>query len=302
MLRFIGIIYFLNCLIAPHAFALGRPSWDLELDAYYSALGLNIPFKAQSADNRGGEEEMKTYREMLRLKSWLPGFLVVEGSVNPLPAAGVVVRKNTENFYQKAQATRDLNLIEAVTAGFQEPYALALFLGQIIDFAPGEKNLKRSKKGYVGYLASAGNYHILDSMLIADNWLELEAKIKGDLGNLRRKMSWSFRVGAKLHHHPEILDTYYIGLRRNRIDYEKTPLSFILSSAIEYRLDFDRENLRAAGHYVLLEKNMPLAKQQMAFSIGLGYLWQSREKYSGDLANRRRGSLSQILIRPNLKF
>ncbi len=297
-----GFLLAATALLASHAFALGKTSLDLELDAYYSSLGLTIPFV------KGGEEadveksEIKTYRDML-VKALVPRYLILEASLNPMPLAGVLIRDRAERFYQEAQVSPSLNLVEAMTAGFEEPYALSLFLGKVIDFAPGRRSLLgRAQKGYVGYLASVGNYHIMNNLLIPDRWLELEAKVKGDQESKRRKMSWSFRFGRKFHENPEVLDVYYVGIRRNRVDFEKTRYSFLLSSAIEYRVDFNRESLEPVGHYVMLEKNFPLRKRRWTLSLGLGYLWQSQDKYSGGLARRRRRTDAQALLRPNLKF
>lgn len=286
---------------AAPAAAIGKTELDLELDAYYSDLALYVPFTRKAVEEKVERGEWGTYQDMLR-KALLPRYMVLEASVNPLPVLGAFIRKQSETFYQRAQWTDNMNVIEAVTAGFEEPYALSLFLGKVIDFDPGKKSLRRSRKGYVGYLASAGNYHLMDSLFIADNWLELEGKIKGDQETDERKMSWSFRGGGKFHNHPEILDTYYIGIRRSRTDFKKSRFSFLLSSGIDYRVDFDRRTFKPIRHYFLLEKNFPLTKRKWTFSIGLGYLFQGQDKYSGSLAARRRKSESQILIRPNLKF
>ena len=282
-------------------FALGLKDVDIELDPYYSDVALTIPFSEGATESDVEQGEMTTYRGMLT-RALLPRFLVLEASLNPLPITGVAVRKRARHFYSQAQATPSLNLVDAVTAGFEEPYAFSIFLGKVIDFNPGEQSLRRKKKGYVGYLASAGNYHILESRMIPDNWLEAEAKIKGDQETARRRMSWSFRGGGKFHSNREIADTYYLGIRRNRIDFEKSRYSFLLSSGIEYRVDFDKRSLSPISHYLMLDKNFPLYNGKMTFSIGLGYLWQGLDKYSGALAQGRQRSKSQVLIRPNLKF
>lgn len=282
-------------------FALGQPELDLELDPYYSALGITVPFSKGAADADAGKSEIHTYRDMLT-RALVPRFMVLEVSVNPLPLAGVLIRECAENFYQDMQLSPTLNLVEALTAGFEEPYALALFLGKVIDFDQGKKSLARSKKGYIGYLASAGNYHIMNSLLIPDNWLEAEWKIKGDQKTESRRMSWSFRGGAKFHSNREVLDVYYIGIRRTRTDFAKSKYSFLLSSAIEYRVDFSHKNFKPVSHYVLVEKNFPLSRRKWIFSIGIGYLWKGPDKYSGSLALQRRKNEEQILLRPNLRF
>ena len=235
-------------------------------------------------------------------RALVPRYLVLEASVNPLPLTGVLLRRHATRFYEEAQASPSLNLIDAVTAGFDEPYALSLFLGKVIDFSHGEASLSRSRKGYVGYLASFGNFHIFNNLLIPDNWVEVEAKVKGDQKTDARNMSWSFRLGSKSHSHREILDTVYAGVRRSRTDFEKTRYSFWTSTAFEYRVDFSRKTLEPVSHYVMVEKNFPIRSRKWTFSLGAGYLFLGREKYQGDLSRRRFTPESQILLRPNLKF
>lgn len=299
------VVFFLVLLMisAPRLSALGKPEFELELDPYYSDVAMTIPFSTGVAAGMV-EGEFKTYSAMTK-HVLLPQFVILEGSVNPLPVAGAFFRHHGESVYRRARVTPSLNLVEALTTGFEEPYALSLFLGNIIDFSHGQKSRGHKRKGYMGYLVSVGNYHIMESLLIPDNWVEAEVKIKGDQVTEERKMSWSFRAGQKAHGNRDISDTIYFGLRRDRIDYVKTPLSFWLSAGLDYRADFRRSDLRPVSHSVMVEKNFPFttaSKKKLTFSLGFGYQWLSREKYAGALAERRLRPESRIMIRPNLKF
>jgi len=282
-------------------YAVGKPEVDLEFDAYYSALGLTLPFTKEEVQKAEGKSEFNTYLYLLS-QGLVPRFMVLEWSVNPMPLSGWLIRKNFPKFYQGAQFGENSNMIEAVTAGFEEPYALALFLGNVVDFQGGGNTLGRSRKGYTGYLASMGNYHLMNNLMIPDNWLEVEGKIKGDQKTEARKMSFSFRGGRKFHSNREITDTFYLGIRRSRIDYKPAPYSWLLSSSIEYRADFSYRDMQPISHFVLLEKNVPIPKKKFALSLGIGYLWRAKKKYSGLLAERRRAADSQFLLRPNLRF
>jgi hypothetical protein len=44
--------------------------------------------------------------------------------------------------------------------------------------------------------------------------------VKGDRKTQDQKLSWSFRVGTKLHGNPNITDIYYLSFRRSRLDYQ----------------------------------------------------------------------------------
>ncbi len=288
-------------LTASDARALGKTSLDLELDPYYTPLSLTVPFVAGADENDVEKPELNTYRDMLA-HALVPRFMVLEASVNPMPLAGVLIRQNEPSFYDHAQTSPSANIVEALTAGFEEPWAFTAFFGKVIDYSEGRKVRGHRERGYVGYLASCGDYHILSNRLIPDHWIEVEAKIKGDQETKNRRLKWSYRFGAKLHDNSNILDTYYIGLRRDRTDFKSTRWSWLLSSAFEYRIDLDQHDLHAVGHTFLMEKNWPLTWHKAILSVGFGYLWNSRDKYSGNLETYRIPSSGQLIFRPNLKF
>lgn len=292
----------LLALLAAPAYSLGKPEYELELDPYYSAAAMTIPFSSVAAEGKA-DEELDTYRHLTH-RALVPKFAILEASVNPLPLLGVGYRAVSEDAYRRAKVTPSLNYIDAVTTGFEEPYAMALFLGNVTDFSRGLKSRGHKRKGYVGYLASVGNFHIMESLVVPDNWAELEGKIKGDLVTEKRKMAFSFRLGAKLHSSHEVTDTLYFGIKRDRIDYVKTPLSALLSSGLTYRADFRSGDLRPMSHFVMLEKNIPFEwhAKKLTFSMGFGFQWLAKEKYTGTLALRRLRPESRILIRPNIKF
>ncbi|MBI5240546.1 MAG: hypothetical protein HY926_08745 [Elusimicrobia bacterium] len=286
--------------VAPAA-ALGQPSVDLELDAYYTPLSMTLPFTA-GADERDVEKaELKTYRDMFA-RALVPRFLVLEASVNPLPLAGVLIRRHASSFYEDTQLSPSTNLVKSLTAGFDEPWALTAFLGKVIDYSQGRKVVGHRQRGYVGYLATYGNTHILVNQLIPDHWVEAEAKVKGDQTTDNRRMKWSFRFGTKRHGNREILDTYYIGLRRDRTDFKKTRWSWLLSTALEYRIDFDHRDFQPVKHYLMAEKNWPLGRRKVVLSVGVGYLRRDAGNYLGGLAVRHGLAEEQLLLRPNLKF
>jgi len=75
------------------------------------------------------------------------------------------------------------------------------------------------RHGYSGFLFSAGNFHIKDDVLIPDVWLETECKLKGEQLSDDQTLKWSFRFGSKLHQNPEIADSFYIGIKRDIVNF-----------------------------------------------------------------------------------
>lgn len=279
------------------------PEWvklEFEPDAYYTSLGLYIALTSDPIPHVGEKSEKDLYLTLLS-RAYAPRFLVIEGSVNPLPYAGTYIRERNESFYENAQTTGSFNWLQAVTAGFEEPYAVSVFLGNVVDFSiPEEKGSKGI--GYSGLLYSRGTYHIRNNTLIRDDWWETEWKVKGDRKTQDQKLSWSFRFGAKLHGNPDITDIYYVSFRRSRLDYRPKGSSIFNNSGFEYTMDLERGTFTPIRHYFYVDKKWPFENKKMAFSLATGFVWESSAKYTGALAANHTGSQTQIILRPNIEF
>jgi hypothetical protein len=154
-------------------------------------------------------------------------------------------------------------------------------------------------RGYLGLVVSGGVGHIKQNELIRDAWLEPELKLKGDRTSEEMKLSWSFRVGVKLHDNVEITDTAYVALRRGRVDYEGGHW-LLANSGVEYRFDLSLAG-KPVRQLLTVDKKFPLGKGKVTLVFGLGLLWESRAVYTGALAETHDPGL-QFLIRPNLVF
>lgn len=291
---------------APDTAALQNPpesQWfelNFEPDAYYTNAALTLALTSAPIPHVGEKTEKEIYATLLT-RAYEPRFLVLEASVNPLPYLGAYIRDRHELFYNDAEISRNFNWVKAVTAGFEEPYAVSVFLGNVVNFdVPGDRNI--AGKGYSGLLYSTGTYHIKDNILIRDDWDELEWKVKGDRKTTARKLSWSFRIGAKLHQNPYITDILYLSFRRSRLDYRSEQSSFFNNSGFEYTYDMDRKTLSAIRHYFTVDKKWPFANGRTAFALALGFIWESNKKYTGPLSVGRETSDLQIILRPNIEF
>jgi hypothetical protein len=271
-----------------------------EPDAYYSDVGLILSLTQDPIPEMGEQSEAHIYRTLLSRAALLPRYLVLEGSVNPLPYLGTYVKRNHPGTYENAQISGSFNWIQAITAGFEEPYAVSLLAGNVVAFdVAGSRDIRGN--GYSGYLFSAGSYHIKDNTLIRDRWREIEWKMKGDRKSPVKKLSWSFRIGAKLHGNPDITDILYLSFRRSRLDYRIEEASLLNNSGFEYTVDLDRRTLNAIRHYFYVEKKWPVSNGRLALTLASGFVWESARKYTGPLADVN-GTGFQILFRPNIEF
>jgi len=249
----------------------------------------------------GEKGELEIYKDLV-YSSYIPQFLVLEASVNPLPNLGVYLKEQNPNLYKRGEISSNFNLIKAMTAGFEEPHAVSVFFGNAVNYTTTGGDKVYRNKGYIGYLFSMGNYHIKDNVLIKDNWYEVEWKIKGDRKTPTSRLNWSFRVGGKLHEHPEIMNILYFSMRRSRVDYKKSAASILRNSGFEYTLDVSTKNLEAIRHYFFVDKKWPWKGMGVAFSIALGFVWESDQKYSGSLKEKGKRDNFQFILRPNISF
>jgi hypothetical protein len=271
-----------------------------EPDAYYTNLELILALTDAPMPRVGEKTESEIYSMLLSRAALLPQFLVLEASVNPLPYLGVSIKRNEPGLYENAELSGSFNWVQAVTAGFEEPYAMSVLAGNVVGFdVPGSTDI--TGIGYSGYLFSAGNYHIKNNTLIRDRWREIEWKMKGDRKSPVKKLSWSFRIGAKLHGNPDITDILYLSFRRSRLDYRPRAGSLFNNSGFEYTIDLDRKTSSPMRHYFYVDKKWPVENKRMALALAVGFIWESAGKYTGSL-DTGEGKTFQFILRPNIEF
>lgn len=279
-------------------------SFEYELDPYYSNVGLLINLTDKPIPDAGEAPELEVYKQLL-FSSFIPRAVILEAAIFPMPDLGVAIRDKAPEFYSESEVINNFNLVKAITAGFEEPYALSLFAGNVMSFTRPDEKKKHGNFGYMGYLISVSDYHIKSNRLIEDKSVELEWKIKGDRKFSTHTLHWSFRIGEKLHSNRDIKDVIYIALRRSLLDFAAPSgsLSSILeNSGFEYIYDMDNKNFKPVRHYFTVDKKWPYSKKRMGFSLALGFIWEGAQKYTGALADIDGRNNFQVVLRPNIQF
>ena len=301
-LRFFALLSMFFLLTIGNLFSGEKTTtFELQLDPYYSAFGMYNCLIAEEMEHLSGKTESQIYAHLLK-KFYLPRILVFEISVNPLPYGGTLIKKHHNGFYNNTQVSDSLNLVKSVTAGFEEPWAFSIFLGNVVSFDSIKKDFSGKRKGYSGFLLDFGNQHIKDNSLISDNWIQTEVKLKGEQILTNRSLTWSFRVGSKFHSNSDISDSFFVGFRRSRTDFKQSGNFLLNNSGFEYASYFSQDKFKPIKHLFLVNKKFPFKKSRKAFSLGLGFVWESDNKYSGNLAASDTSNNFQIIIRPNLEF
>lgn len=278
-----------------------RHEFVTDVDPYYSSAGLYLSPEGDDIPYVDSTNETVIYRDLL-LRSYRPHDVVLEASVYPMPIIGTLIRSRMPGFYDDMQLSSDFNLVKSVTLGFDEPYAVSLFLGNVVKYRAGELAKVGDNKGYMGYLFSYGSKHIKDNALVDDKWWEFEWKVKGDRDIDAVTHSWSFRVGGKWHGNEEITDIYYIGLRRSHLDFDAPILSWLPNSGFDYQVAFSQHDNSLVEQQLFFDKKLPLRAWHFAVDIELGLIWKKAAKYTGNLAGQGAGEEIYLVLRPNIEL
>ena len=271
-----------------------------EFSPYYTSVAVLVPLGAslQAVGNENmGEDEV--YRQLF-INSGSPNLLLLEASIYPMPWLGTELKKNSPGLY--GRDAHRLSLIPALTAGFQEPWAISAFLGNDMLFVRPGQAVKESNRGYMGYLLTYGNKHIANNQIIDDEWLELEWKMKGERIFKEDRLTWSFRLGARFHKHPDIGDTWYLGISRSSLDFDAPMLSWLQNTKVNLLTESVQNSGKFSRQEIVFGKKLPVKSNWMAaWQIEIGAIYDSGKKYSGTLAQQTESGTTFVL-RPNIEF
>ncbi len=272
-----------------------------EADFYYSSIDLNVPLSDKPVPVITSDSEVVIYRELIK-DSLIPRFMVLEASVYPLPWLGSYLKSHSPHFYRQAEiGYSGFNLFESATAGFQEPWAVSAFFGNVAKLNRPKETRLGNNYGYTGYLFSAGNRHIKDNTFVADNWYELEWKLKGKLDYDNEKLSWSFRIGGRYNSNKNVNNVTYISLNRSNLDLRFSFLEWMENANYELRMHFLHHSAEMVRLELIAGKKFPVQGQSFVPTLDIGFVWTSPNEYSGALKNQE-GSSTTFVFRPSIEF
>ncbi len=286
---------------AQEAVAPAKSEVVYEWDAYYSDVDYNIPLTDKPVPTITSRNETVFYHELVK-GSLIPRYMLLEASVYPMPILGTYLKTHTPELYKDGNiGNGSFNIIESLTTGFQEPWAVSAFFGNVAKLQrPGDKG-ETNNYGYTGYLFSAGTKHIKDNSLVSDDWLEMEWKIKGKIESEEEKLSWSFRVGAKLNKNHEVNNVNYIKLFRSNTELQYFAWSWLQNTSMDFSLHFLQHGGKLVRSELIAGKKMPLLGRSFIPTFSIGFIWTSPDEYSGALRNTSSNKLT-FIIRPSIEF
>jgi hypothetical protein len=294
--RFLCSVFIISIPFTVYA---SEGEWEHELDPYYTNIAYFKTLDDSPIPELGQRSESQVYRDLF-LRSYIPRFFLIEASINPMPLLGVYLKSEEgDDIYEHMDVSQDLNLVEVLTAGFEEPYAISLFLGNMVKYQAADGTDTQSK-GFMGYLVSYGHKHIRNNQLIDDRWTELEWKTKGDQALPSLQLSWSFRVGLKFHDNPYINNEFYVAVKRERIQERGDVYSWVQNGGIELKLRMDQNNGNMIGYQLIVDKKIPIKSNGWVVSLGIGLVRDTIKKYTGPLQEEEGSTV--FVIRPSISF
>jgi hypothetical protein len=272
-----------------------------ELDPYYTNVDYNVPLSNKPIPVITSDSEAVIYRELIK-DSFIPRFMVLEASVYPLASLGTYIKSHSPHLYRQAEIGRSgINLFESATAGFQEPWAVSAFFGNVAKLQRPREQRHGNNYGYTGYLVSAGNKHIKNNMLVADDWYELEWKIKGKLDYEDEKLSWSFRAGGRYNSNKNVNNVTYISLHRSNLDFRFSFLEWLENANYDLRMHFLQHGAQLVRMELIAGKKMPIQGWSYTPTLDIGFVWTSPNEYAGALRDSQ-GNRTTLVFRPSLEF
>jgi hypothetical protein len=272
-----------------------------EFDPYYTDVAINVPLTSTPIPTITSDSEFEIYSRLIE-GSAIPRYMLLEASVYPMPVLGTYLKRHTPGLYNSGEiGNSGTNIIESATTGFQEPWAVSAFFGNIANLVRPGTELQGNNRGYTGYLVSAGSKHIRDNVLIDDIWYELEWKIKGKRDYPNDKQEWSFRAGAKFHDNPDITDVAYISIHRNNLDSRFSFLHWVKNTEIDMKLHFSQHDGQMVRLEMILGKKYPIADKNYTPTLNVGFIWSSPKEYNGALLTGTANTVT-FVFRPSIEF
>lgn len=281
-----------------------RAEWRGDLDAYTSRAGLLWRFSARPAPDGERLSEFELYRQLFR-DSLRPRTLFLSVAANPVAAGATWLRRNHPGGYEDFRlgdlGGEELNLLDAVSAGYQEPAYVQLFVGTDMSLGRYAETSAWYNRGYMGYELSAGAKHIRNNNLIDDDWWQFDWKLDGNRESEAANLDWSFRLGVRNHRNPWIDDVVRVAVQRSRVDWHGPVLSWFHNSSLSLLTEVSRHTFDFMRQEIIVGKAMPLSRWRAALSVDLGVVVELDDKYSGPLSDPAADQVTFVL-RPRLDF
>lgn len=231
---------------------------------------------------------------------YLPKYMLLQLTIYPLATLSSFLETDRPQVFKKFEIYNHLNMLRAAGGDFEEPYAMSLFLGNIIGFQYKHKNtsntfISKKRESRInsilsGFLLSAGHLHIQDNIRISDSWAEILLMLTGkwEIPKIRNTL-WDFRMGYRYHENKLVTSVAVFSFKRDHTEWQYSgwfPSKNSMIQAIFYMpVGADALNRPFFTRQLfLIGKKFPIGmfKRRIMLKIGLGMLWEQTRLYDRD--------------------
>ncbi|MFZ5515200.1 MAG: hypothetical protein ACOY90_01095 [Candidatus Zhuqueibacterota bacterium] len=271
-------------------------------------LGLQRPRIMESGRERA------IYAELLK-RLFLPKYFLIQATLYPFSAWSSHWETSHYNWYRRFQIYGSINGLRTLGSGNEEPYAMSLFLGNIIRLAYRESDAdlthaRNAGSALAGFLLSGGNHFIHNNIYLIGRWYQAELMLIGISQSPQQRLFWNFRIGTKVYQDCFLSNALTVSLERNSTDYQTTGFSLLKNSILKYQaklpLQHEDTETPASFQMVSIAKKFPvrLGERTAFLVIGAGVKWESLRRYDHTAGGFEASYSNQLvwLFTPNMEF
>lgn len=252
-------------------------------DFYHSYANLYYQLQREPPVYIFQESETGLYRDLLK-RSYLPSYALVELTLYPTTTLSAWIASNHRDFYDQFTVIGDINLIGSISGGYQEPWSVSLFLGQLAPFITmdDEENLLVVATGVGGLVLTGGLYQIFNNCLLRSDWYRIEWKLKGESLTDSIVYDWDIKIGYRHYGLREIDNTLLFCYTRDRMSLGRFDWRWLENSRQEFELQFPltRQGGRMSRLRLIYGKAIPFRRWMIG--LGIGVIYENRRQYEGE--------------------
>ena len=247
---------------------------SVTIGPYHSYGSLFYQLKKKQGIYIWQENEFKLYKDLL-LRSYKPGYGLLEFTVYPTATFSAWVERERQDLFNAFTVYKDINLIESVSGGYQEPFSISLFTGQLAAFLTmnDQENLVVAATGVSGLVLTGGWYQLFDNCFVQSNWYRVEWKLKGEGGQGDVSYDWDIKVGYRHYGLPEIANTLSFIATRSRMQKQSVDWRIGQNSVaeLEVQIPVSKQDQGLSRLMLVYGKAVPFWNWMLGLKIGVSY-------------------------------
>jgi hypothetical protein len=226
------------------------------------------------------ENEVQLYRDLVR-RSFQRDYLVVEATGYSVAALSAWMEAEQNARYRQFDIGSEFNLLRSLGAGYQEPWSMSVFLGQLLTYwsTDDQDELFIAARGAAGLVATGGLHQLFDNSVVEGPWTRLEWKVKGQGSEGPRERYWDLKVGHRWYGLSQIPNTLTLTLERGRTDRMRFKWNPEQNNVTLLQLQLPTTELRSGLSRVLFEYTKFVPVRGILVGLKVGFLYENRKPY-----------------------